>query len=120
MFKVMWVEIPAKNIERALKFYQTVFELPPMEVQYDGVRQTVVIQHEGVGLSLNQTENFEPSDHGVLAYVDAGDDLTACLNRVSGADGNIMEGKTSMGEGAGYYATVMDTEGNVIALYSPH
>ena len=33
------------------------------------------------------------------------------------AGGKIVEPKTSMGP-AGYYATVLDSEGNVFALYS--
>jgi predicted enzyme related to lactoylglutathione lyase len=118
--KAVWVEFPAKNVERALKFYETVFDLPHAEIYDDGARQTAVIQHEGVGISLNQTNNFEPSDRGVLVYMDAGDDLTTCLGRVPAAGGQIAAEKTSMGEGAGYYAIVHDTEGNAFALYSSH
>jgi uncharacterized protein len=121
MMQAVWVEIPVKDIERAAKFYQAVFDLQPTEISDDGARRVTVVANispEGkAGISLNQTRNFEPSDKGTLVYFDVGEDLTDHLNRVEGAGGKIVERKTSMGE-TGHYATVLDTEGNVLALYS--
>jgi uncharacterized protein len=119
--QAIWVEIPVKNIERALRFYQAVFQLEPTEISTDDVRRTAVLvdntQTGGAGISLDQTSNFEPSDKGTLVYLDAGADLTEHLGRVEAAGGKIIEQKTSMGT-AGFYATIRDTEGNVVALYS--
>ena len=120
--QAIWIEFPAKDVERALRFYETVFGLQSTEIVDDGVRRvaTLVNANEAgrPGVSLNQTSNFEPCDHGALAYLAAGEDLSACLARVEPAGGAIVEPKTSMGP-AGFYATVRDTEGNVFALYSP-
>ena len=118
--QAVWIEIPVKNIERALTFYQTVFKLQPTEVMMDDTRRTTTLVDTsagGPGISLNQTPNFEPSDKGPLVYLDTGEDLTDHLNRVEPAGGKIVEPKTSMGE-AGNYATVLDTEGNLLAFYS--
>ena len=119
--QVVWVEIPVKNLERAMTFYTTVFDLEPADIADDDVRRTATLASdmEGgkAGISLNQTTNFEPSDKGPFVYLDAGEDLTDALGRVEEAGGKVIEAKTSMG-GAGYYATVVDTEGNCIALYS--
>ena len=118
--KAVWVEIPAKDIERALRFYQAVFDLEPTEISTDDVRRIATLadtKSGGVGISLNQTQSFEPGDKGPLVYLDVGEDLTDQLNRVEPAGGRITAPKTSMGE-AGYYATILDTEGNVLALYS--
>src|SRR2546423_324375 len=121
LMQAVWIEIPVKDFDRALRFYQTVFQLEPTEVSTDDVRRTTTLvnmtQEGKPGISLNQTANFEPSDKGALVYLDAGADLTDHLNRVESAGGKIVEPKTSMGE-AGYYATIRDTEGNVLALYS--
>jgi uncharacterized protein len=121
MFQAVWIEIPVKDIERALKFYQTLFELEAIEITNDGVRRTATLfgdpTGQKAGISLNQTANFEPSDKGVFVYLDAGEDLTEHLNRVEPAGGKVVEGKTSMGE-AGWFASFTDTEGNLLALYS--
>lgn len=121
MTQVVWVEVPVVDLERAMKFYQTVFKLPPAEIVDEGVRQTATLNSgsaEGKsGFSLNKTANFEPSNKGALAYLDTGEDLTGHLNRVEPAGGKVVEAKTSMGS-AGYYATFLDTEGNLLALYS--
>ncbi len=99
--QAVWIEIPVKDLDRALQFYQAVFGLQEAEIAADDVRRTTVLASTtpegGAGISLNQTHNFEPSDKGTLVYFDAP--------------------KTSMGE-AGYYATILDTEGNQLALYS--
>lgn len=121
MFQVTWVEVPVKDIERAKRFYETVFELPAGEVVDDGVRRTVTLYYDETmvktGFSLNQTANFEPGDKGLYVYLDAGDDLTGALNRVEAAGGKVLTPKTSMGS-AGNYATVLDSEGNLFGLYS--
>lgn len=118
----VWIEIPARDVERALKFYQTVFDYPEVEVADDGVRRTATLfggDTQGKsGISLNQTANFEPCDKGVFIYLDAGEELTPALDKVIAAGGKIIAGKTSMGD-AGFYASVLDTEGNLIGLYSP-
>lgn len=121
MLAAVWVEIPAKDVKRALKFYQSVFKLPSVEISDDGVRQTATLfggDSQGkAGISLNQTRNFEPCDKGTLAYFDVSEHIEAALERVTAAGGKVVEGKTSMGS-AGFYATVLDTEGNLLALYS--
>ncbi|MBC8163793.1 MAG: VOC family protein, partial [Roseiflexaceae bacterium] len=113
--QAVWVEIPVRNLERAAAFYQAVFQFQPTEIGDDGTRRTTTLVNtspEGhAGISLDQTANFEPGNHGPLVYMDAGEDLTNHLQRVEAAGGSIVEAKTSMGD-AGYYATFEDTEGN--------
>ncbi len=119
--QAVWIEIPVHDIERALTFYQTVFNLQPTEIYTDEVRRITTLINttpEGrAGISLNQTKNFEPGRHGPLVFLNVGEDLTDHLNRVEPAGGKIVEPKTSMGD-AGNYATFLDTEGNLLALYS--
>ncbi|MEP7288757.1 MAG: VOC family protein [Chloroflexota bacterium] len=122
MIKAVWIELPVKDLERAMKFYQAVFDLQLTDILDEEVRRTTTLfpgSGEGAaGISLNQAKNFEPGVKGPFVYLDAGEELTPCLNRVEPAGGKIIEAKTSMGA-AGYYAAIHDTEGNLIALYSP-
>lgn len=119
--QAVWIEIPVKDLDRAMAFYQRVFELQQTEVGADSVRRTTTLVNPtdggSAGISLNQTANFEPSDHGPLVYLNVGEDLTPHLQRVEAAGGKVVEPKTSMGS-AGSYATFVDTEGNLLALYS--
>ena len=38
--QAVWIEIPVKDMERAMQFYQVVFKLPPTEIMTDAVRRT--------------------------------------------------------------------------------
>ena len=113
----VWVEIPVLDIERAATFYRTIFNLPADdEVRDDGVRRTLNLVNSNPGISLNQTAAFQPSDRGVYVYFQANADAPNPLDLVEEAGGKIVEARTSMGE-AGFYASVLDTEGNIIGLY---
>lgn len=120
--QAVWIEFPVKDLDRAMAFYQTVFDLQPTEIVDDGVRRTTTLvsmtpESGSPGISLNQTVNFEPSNNGAYVYLDVGPDLTPNLARVVAAGGTVVAPKTSMGS-AGNYATVLDTEGNLLGLYS--
>ena len=119
-FQPVWIEIPVKDIERALKFYTQLFG-GEVEIEDDGTRRTATLVNTdkfGVGVSLNQTANFEPSDKGPLVYVWAeDDDMEAAIAKVEPAGGKTLTPKTSMGA-AGFYGLFQDTEGNVLSWYS--
>lgn len=122
MLKTVWIEIPVNDLERAMAFYQAVFDLQPTEIREDGERRTTTLFNGGAegqppGISLNQTSNFSPSDKGVYIYLDCGSESTSFLPKVEAAGGKVIQGETSMGS-AGYFASVLDTEGNMIGLYS--
>lgn len=117
--KAIWIEIPAKDLERAMKFYQTVFDLSATEIIADAVRRiTILPTADGAAnVSLNQTNGFEPSKQGSLPYFTVEGDLTETLKKVTNAGGKITEGKTPRGN-VGYFALVLDTEGNALTLHS--
>ena len=122
MFRAVWIEIPVNDLEWAMAFYQAVFDLPAAEIADDGERRTATLLNGGAegqtpGISLNQTANFTPSDKGVYVYFDCGSESTSYLPKVEAAGGKVIQPETSMG-GAGYFASVLDTEGNMIGLYS--
>ena len=117
--KPMFIEVPVKDIERAVRFYGTVFGVTP-EIHADDVRRTAVLNDgsTGTGFALNQTADFEPSDHGPLVYLHVSEPLDALLARVERAGGKIVRAPESMGEGMGPYAMFADSEGNVFAFYA--
>lgn len=119
--KVNWFEIPAANLERAVKFYSEVFQKEMHVFEADKTR-TLALMPPGAGIeenvepsgSLLQTTHFEPSRQGPIIYFDPVDDLEMVLKRVEAAGGKVTFPKFRIGHG--YLATFIDSEGNTIGL----
>ena len=113
-----WFEIPATDIQRAVKFYSTVLavkmEICPASAGY----QMAVIPHpDGVGGALIQGEGYVPSTDGAVIYLACDPDLRPALERVEMAGGKILAPRTDIGEN-GFFAFILDTEGNKVGLHS--
>lgn len=122
MLQIVWFEIPVQDIKRAVAFYTAAFGLPDVQIADDGTRKTAILRNtsEGgiPGVSLTQTPGFEPSDQrGPWAYIGVSDDFEGTVARIKAAGGMFVADKTSMGQ-AGSYASFLDTEGNLLALYT--
>jgi uncharacterized protein len=118
---ITWFEIPVTDFDRAMKFYNTIFDYEMPHMDNGSVRmgflQYEIAEHR-VGGAICQGPGYVPSLQGVLAYLNAGSDLTAVLNRVEGAGGKIQMPKTFIRDDIGYFAHIIDTEGNKLALHS--
>lgn len=115
---VTWLEIPAIDIDRAIKFYSTILDAPIQKIDRgDSFYAYLPNGEDGVGGALAQGENFVPSTNGTTVYLNAGDDLNPILARVEDAGGKITTPRTSIGED-GFIAMLIDTEGNKIGLHS--
>ena len=53
-------------------------------------------------------------------YLKAGADVSVALGKVADAGGKVLHPKTFIKEGWGYFAIVLDTEGNSVGLQSPN
>ncbi len=120
MDKVVHFEIPVDDLARAKKFYSIfgwqLMDFPDME--YTGVRTTPV------------DENFMPKEPGainggmmkrtkevkgptVAIHVESVDES---VKKVIANGGKLLKEKTQVGE-MGFYAYILDTEGNTIGLW---
>ena len=120
---VGWFEVPVSDMERAIKFYEKVFDfkldrntMGPLDMAWfpwitDGL---------GSGGSLvHFPAAYKPSTDGTLVYFTAhSGDLANELSRVEDAGGKILQGKTQISAEHGFMALILDTEGNRIALHS--
>ena len=119
---INWFEIPVKNFNRAKKFYETIFNtsLAINEGMPDGYKMAMFsydMSNEAVMGAIVEGKGYEPSQKGVLAYLNGGEDLSVPLAKVEKAGGKILQPKTSIGE-YGFMAQFEDTEGNKLALHS--
>ena len=74
----------------------------------------------GIGGAIVKVDDFLPARQGSLVYLRCGDDLAPVLSRVDDAGGKVLLDKTLIAPDIGYFATFLDTEGNKVALHSPH
>lgn len=116
---IHWFEIFVSDLDRAVRFYQTVLNSDLRRESEDGRPMAIFASavKEGVGGALVRQPGREPTDQGVMVYLDADGKLDACLARVESAGGQIVQPKTDIGP-PGFIALVRDTEGNVVGLHS--
>jgi uncharacterized protein len=119
---ISWFEIGTTDIDRAQKFYETVFDIQmiPMDLPQLKMRMFPILDREGVGGALVHSAGFhKPSaTDGPLIYLNANPDVQNVLDRVESAGGKILVPKTQISPDYGFMAVMMDTEGNRIALHS--
>lgn len=120
---ISWFEIPATDIERAQKFYEAIFQVQMMNMDFPGVKMRAFPLDnpmEGVGGTIIDTGGFhKPSEtDGPLIYLNGNPDVQLVLDRVEAAGGKITVPKREIGPEYGYMAIFTDTEGNRIALHS--
>ncbi|MCK0147011.1 VOC family protein [Arenibacter sp. F26102] len=118
---VGWFEIPVNDMERAKKFYESVFKISISIHELDGLVMgwfPSASGKTGAMGSLVQHSMYIPSDTmGPILYFSC-KDLSHELGRVENSGGTIIQAKKQIGEGHGFMALIKDTEGNRIALHS--
>ncbi len=117
---INWFEIPATDIARAKKFYESIFEISMQEMEMPDMKYAMFpfdpIQAKIAG-TVAQSAFHTPSATGSIIYLNANPDLQNVLDRIEKAGGRITMPKTSIG-GNGFMAFFTDSEGNGMALHS--
>ena len=114
---VNWFEIPVTDIERAASFYGAIFGRS-LEIAHGLDFASALFPHdEGIGGGLVAGDGYTPNSQGSLIYLNANPDLNIVLGRVRQAGGEVLKAKTDIGEN-GFFALILDTEGNRVALHS--
>jgi predicted enzyme related to lactoylglutathione lyase len=114
---VNWFEIPTTNLDRAVKFYESMLGIRLKLEVFSGKPQAMLLgdKDDACG-SLIMDPQRKPATGGTLVYLNAKKDLDGCLERATGAGGRVVLPKTDIGD-PGYIAIVGDTEGNHVALH---
>jgi predicted enzyme related to lactoylglutathione lyase len=118
--RIVWVDIPARNLDRAIVFYSAV--LGSKVTKEGGPGFTIgVLPHRGnsVGgcLYASGTDNA-PSMTGPLIYLNAEGRLAEAVQAVTANGGRLLQPAHPIGP-HGFRAIVVDSEGNRLALHSP-
>lgn len=119
---VSWFEIPATDLARAQKFYEAIFDISMIAMDFPNIKMRLFPLEDqmGVGGAVCDSGGFhKPSaTDGPLIYLNANPDVQNILDKVEAAGGNILVPKTEISPEHGYMAVILDTEGNRIALHA--
>lgn len=114
-----WCEIPVLDFARARAFYEALLG-HPIEVMTMGPSTMGFLSSDPdqVSGAIVHGDGTAPSQSGTLVYFNGGDDLSAMLALVEPAGGQVVVPKTDIGNGFGFFAHFIDTEGNRLGLHS--
>jgi uncharacterized protein len=117
---VAWFDIPVSDMARAVKFYealtgQTLKRLPV------GPNEETALFEQGsdgeVSGCLFSSPDDKPSMYGSRVYLNANPSIDAWLARVEPAGGKIVVGKRPV-PNRGFFAYILDSEGNRVGLHA--
>ena len=116
---VNWFEIPVLDLDRATRFYESVFgytftpqTMGPYSLAFFPLTEGV----PGATGALIKGGVYKPSRTGTILYFSV-DDIEDILNKVTASGGKTVLPKKGIGQ-HGFIAQFDDTEGNRLALHS--
>lgn len=115
---INWLEIATTDLERAKDFYSKVFNLEYQYIEMPESKMYMFGAPDQVGSAgcLMQADGSNPSPDGTVVYFSC-EDVATEAGRVEEAGGQLIIPKTDIGE-FGFFAQIIDTEGNRIGLHS--
>lgn len=108
------IEIPTRDLSRAITFYQTVLGVQIEQVDMGEMQIGVFPGDDVVNVSLIHGSEYRPSGEDF----NAGDDLQAVLGRIQSSGGDVLLPKTEISPEMGFFAFFRDTEGNKLGLHA--
>ena len=117
-----WFEIPAADLPRAQKFYETIFatKLDPLP-EMMGMKMAAFPSEMGSGKAnggLAQSDMHKPSQEGAVIYLNANPSIDKVTERIEAAGGKLLMPKTQISPEIGYMAFFIDSEGNKVGLHA--
>ena len=119
---VAWFEIPAAHFSRAVTFYEKIFGTT-LKQEKMGANEMAVFPYDDANTisgCVISGAGYAPGKDGAVIYLNAIAGIDAVLAKVAAAGGKVSLGKTALPPGMGFFAHILDTEGNRVGLHSVH
>ena len=116
---VGWFDISVSNLDRAKKFYETVFDIKLTDLPLEWGNQALFPfnqENPNISGALVEKTDFKSNGNNTVVYFST-EDCISEENRIEKAGGKIVRPKMSIGE-FGFVSIFIDTEGNTIGLHS--
>ena len=120
---VNWFEIPVADLSRAIVFYEAmtgtklrreVFGAPGEEMAIFQVDS----EESGISGCLLCSPDAKPAQAGSTVYLNAEPSIDAWIDRAQKAGAKIITPKTALPPGMGFFAHILDSEGNKVGLHA--
>ncbi len=119
---INWFEIPATDMARAKKFYESVFEIEMKTMEMHGFEMAFFPSSDNmegkVSGALVKGHTHKPTTDGVVIYLNANPDIQTIIDRIEKSGGKVVMPRTLINEQVGYMAFFIDSEGNRMALHA--
>jgi predicted enzyme related to lactoylglutathione lyase len=116
-----WFEIPVADINRAKKFYETIFSVKMMDMgEMMGMKMVGFPAEMGNGKAsggLAQSAMHKPSQDGAVVYLNANPSIQMVIDRIEKAGGKVVMPKTQISPEIGFMSFFIDSEGNKVGLH---
>ncbi len=133
MNPVVHFEMPAEDMGRMRKFYETVFnwqtkQLGPEMGEYVLVETTETDENRMIkspgAINGGFYKKMEDPASNHLSVVIAVEDINEAIKKVKDAGGKVLGGQKGDGEpdeipGVGLFSSIIDTEGNRVGMLQP-
>jgi uncharacterized protein len=129
---VTWFEIPAKDLDRAINFYQKVLRLTIQKTDMMGIPYGLIVRPANTIGGVIVQRDVPSTEATVLFFYTH--DITSTLERILALGGEVVMPKTILklqqesggtviansfiDNQTGYIAKFKDSEGNIMALHS--
>ncbi len=117
--RFVWVDIPVRELERAIAFYSAVLGSAVTREGGPGFTFGVLAHAAGeiAGSLVPMAKDNAPSARGPLVYLNVDRRLAEAERMVVAHGGRVVRSTQPIGP-HGYCAIVIDSEGNRVALHS--
>lgn len=116
---VGWFDIHVSNLNRAKKFYETVFNIQLIDLPLEWGKQALFPfnqENPNISGALVEKTDFVADGNNTVIYFESEDCLTE-EGRIEKTGGKIVRPKMSIGD-FGFVSIFIDSEGNTIGLHS--
>lgn len=116
---VGWFDLNVANLDRAKKFYETVFNVKLTDAPLEWGKQSFFPfnpQSPNISGALVEKKEYKPSSNNTVIYFET-EDIIAEEQRIEKAGGKVVQPKMNIGE-FGFISIFIDTEGNTVGLHS--
>ncbi len=113
--RLVWVELPATDLNRAKDFYEAVLETNLVEDNNGPQTMQMIPSANGAMCGHLYAGKPATAGDGITAHLAVRGELTDAMDRISTNGGEVLSETISLPSGAFFYAR--DTEGNSLGIF---
>ncbi len=115
---VTWFEIPTADFQRATKFYEEVLDISFLPFPGGEPCNMFPAAEGGIRGCIVHRPQSKPASDGTTVYLNADGKMDASIKRAQKLGAKITVPRTEIPGGFGYFACLLDSEGNHVGLHT--